>query len=498
LDKLEKIINEWMRLERTTDEDWKNTEEFYNKNIMPLVISNFKKREKEKIDKNVKYMIVSVGTSFQPIVLSILTVKPEKVLFLYTEKSEVKIDHVIEISNLKPSNYEKHLVEKSNPLMIYKAIKDTFFKWKKPESIYIDFTGGTKAMSAATAMAGAMIGAKLIYISNNGYLENIRKPKPGTEYLENIPNPYLVFGDLDQERAFDLYTQHDYSSARKIFQNLTEKVPDPEKRSYYKILFLLSSTYENWDAIDFAGANKYLNETINEIEKNSKLNKETILNDKVEFLKEQSNTLNKLCSLSMNVKKNKLFDYLLSGDDITELIITIVKNAERRNKQEKYDMSALLLYRVLEMIEQRRLALYGINTSNPGYRKAFPNSKMFYDFKDNVSKVKKKLFGRKKNQDLPENISLLEGYIQLCAFEDEIIDKSDWQRFLKQLMYRVSIRNNSIFAHGYRKIDKEEYMEFEEFVLSVFERYCKAESIEINKICKINTFINPKYTLYCN
>lgn len=36
------------------------------------------------------------------------------------------------------------------------------------------------------------------------------------------------------------------------------------------------------------------------------------------------------------------------------------ENALRREKEEKYDMATLLFYRLLEMIEQRRLMNYGI------------------------------------------------------------------------------------------------------------------------------------------
>lgn len=48
-------------------------------------------------------------------------------------------------------------------------------------------------------------------------------------------------------------------------------------------------------------------------------------------------------------------------------MFTMYSNACLREQQEKYDMATLLLYRLLEMIEQRRLALYGLYVSKMDY-----------------------------------------------------------------------------------------------------------------------------------
>ena len=94
-----------------------------------------------------------------------------------------------------------------DPLDIYKEIKQIYIKWNKPEKIYIDFTGGTKAMSASVALAGAMIDVQLIYIGSDDYLVDFRKPNPGSENLIYVENPIAVFGDMEIEnrRTFVFY-----------------------------------------------------------------------------------------------------------------------------------------------------------------------------------------------------------------------------------------------------------------------------------------------------
>jgi len=61
-------------------------------------------------------------------------------------------------------------------LDIYREIEAAFLKWNTPEKVYIDFTGGTKAMSASAALAGAMIDVQLVYVGSDEYLVDFRKP----------------------------------------------------------------------------------------------------------------------------------------------------------------------------------------------------------------------------------------------------------------------------------------------------------------------------------
>ena len=80
-------------------------------------------------------------------------------------------------------------------------------------------------MSAAAAMAGAVINVQLIYIGTTQYLTDFRKPEPGTESLYYISNPVEIFGDLEIEKAFALFDKYNYSGARKKLKKLKESVP---------------------------------------------------------------------------------------------------------------------------------------------------------------------------------------------------------------------------------------------------------------------------------
>lgn len=255
---LEKKTKEWMQLERKTLEQRKQAELFYETNLMELVERDYIKRNKEKILEKNAYMVASVGTSYEPIVLNIKLFKPERILFLYTEKTIKVLDKIIKYCQMDQETYEKSCISETDPLGIYKEIKNSYLKWGKPKKMYIDFTGGTKAMSVASAMAGAMIDVQLIYVGTENYLTDFRKPDPGSEILCYITNPMSVFGDLEIEKALALFEEHNYASVKDKVGQLKESIPDPSIRQEMNFVYLLAKVYEAWDALDFLSAYEYI------------------------------------------------------------------------------------------------------------------------------------------------------------------------------------------------------------------------------------------------
>ena len=241
-----KKTQEWMKLERKTIAQRKKAEEYYDDNLMELVEDDYCERNKSLVTEQVKHLIVSVGTSYEPIVLNIALFNPEKILFLYTEKSEETLNKVVDYSHLKASNYEKRLVNEVDPMDIYREIKEAYLKWDRPAKLHIDFTGGTKAMSAAAALAGAVIDVQMIYVASDDYLTDFRKPNPGSERLVYIDNPMAVFGDLEIDKAEELFSECNFSAAKEKFDSLRESIPNPVVRQELTFAYLLSCAYEAW------------------------------------------------------------------------------------------------------------------------------------------------------------------------------------------------------------------------------------------------------------
>jgi len=90
----------------------------------------------------------------------------------------------------------------------------------------------------------------------------------------------------------------------------------------------------------------------------------------------------------------------------------------RREKQEKYEMASLLLYRILEIVEQKRLWNYGVDTSDADFTKLCEDEKVLLE---KANKIIRSVKGFNEWKQLDKKISLLAGYILLAAVGDDII-----------------------------------------------------------------------------
>lgn len=486
MDNLKQILLEisekWKAMERDTEDKRKAAEEFYKDKLMPLVKEYFLQNNR----KNVKCegLILTLGTSYEPLVLSISALNPKRVLILYTKKSMALLDDVIAFTNLKPSQCTTSLVDSDNPLLLYKEIKEIYEEWNRPKNIYVDFTGGTKCMAASCAMAGSAIGAKLIYVAGD-YLGDLKKPDPGTEKLYDIDDPYKVFGDLERDKAISLFNKMDFNSAYRIFSELENKVPGSNKE--YTALRYISRAYDSWDSLNLDQANKDMHKCLDIINNEAKVERSFILGSYEDIIRKQSDVINKLSKIHINSNhKNEVFK------DMGYVIASFYENAMRRERQEKYEMASLLLYRILEMIEQKRLWNYGsFDTSNADYEK------LKWDKDELLKKINMltEKIGTRPMYNLEKEVGLLNGYLILAAINDDFFkgkNESQIVSELQEIKNTVHVRNNSIFAHGFEFIDELKYKPFKEMVDRYISTFCEIEEIDRNKVFEIMKFIELK------
>ena len=129
----------------------------------------------------------------------------------------------------------------------------------------------------------------------------------------------------------------------------------------------MAKGYEYWDALDFVPASETIDELNREISRDKKIHKEFILVDLAEKISTQNQILKNLAEIPALQEQHRRADILKSDQRIHSLMFTMFQNALTREAQQKYDMATLLFYRLLEMIEQRRLVSYDIDVSDPDY-----------------------------------------------------------------------------------------------------------------------------------
>ncbi len=505
---LRTMTEEWMQLERQTQAQREKAEVFYDTKLMRLIEQEFIRNNRHKVYEKTEYMILSVGTSYEPLVLNIQLLQPRRLLFLYTPKTEYILEKIVRYCELDVARFSKREVNETDPLDIYREIKAAYLRWNKPDKLYIDFTGGTKSMSAAAAMAGAIIDVQLLYVGSNEYLPHFRKPNPGSERLFFISNPMEVFGDLEIEKAFALFDQFNYAGAREKLATLKESVPTPDIRQQLSFAYLLAQTYEYWDSLEFPKAYETICQLNRQLERDARINRKFLLIDCLPTLRRQEAMLRKLTEMSQLLAQKQKMEVLTNQEYIIPLMFTMYTNAQIRRKQTKYDMATLLLYRLLEMIEQRRLATYNLFVSDMNYQTihynlerqphlaGLSNEEQLRMFRDGVVRIRGELFRKKVSANLADQVSLMDGFVLLLALNDEIVQVPTGKPIgkLRRIQSMVHLRNNSIFAHGLGPVPEQDFEKFQNLVVELFRKFCQVEQVDFEEYVKDMEWINPLHT----
>ncbi|MDP9750063.1 TIGR02710 family CRISPR-associated CARF protein [Thermoanaerobacter pentosaceus] len=477
---IEKKIKEKVEIWETKPA--KEAEDYYYQEIFPLVVKKFHLETDVSFKEKYENLILSLGFSFEPLVLTISFIKPKQVLFLYTKDSRENLDKVIQWAGLLPFQYVAEEIEKDNPVDIYRVLKKIYVeKWNKPDKTAIDFTGGTKAMSAGMAMAGAYLKIDLIYVASE-YNNKMRKPWPGTEKLKVVEDPYEVFGDLEKDKAIALFNKGDFASAYKIFSELEERVAYRDY-TFYK---MLSQIYSCWDNLSFNEAIEGFEKLFKILKSWKPIDKDIIGYKYEEILYKQHELIKPLKEIDLK-DKNKEWEYVTNKHVYIPLLFSIYTNALRRSYEGKYDVAILLLYRILELIAQVRLASYGFSVSLPDYSKLpVGGNELLEKMNENIKPFRKRSKNFKNYSELPQSsISLFDAYVLLKAIEDKLVEDIE----LGLIYRKVKLRNKSIFAHGFGILMEKDFNDFHETVKKILIRFCEIERIEFEKVCKDYKFV---------
>lgn len=139
-----------------------------------------------------------------------------------------------------------------------------------------------------------------------------------------------------------------------------------------------------------------------------------LMMDMIEVLSGQEQILEPLSKIPQLMKEKKQMQILTSHRYMIPLMFTMLQNAAIREEQEKYDMATLLLYRLLEMIEQCRFSRYNLYVSKMDYINIKPdhhkhpewtklNSKELFEvIKMRYSEMKMKVFRKTNNVFMAE------------------------------------------------------------------------------------------------
>jgi len=365
----------------------------------------------------VKGLVISVGTGTggveavrglaKAIAFSVEHHNPDKVFFVVTKQSRSTLPLILE--NLRDRRYE--VVELSDPenvQVIYEELR-SFFSRVRDECDYlsVDYTSGTKSMSAALAMI-----AFLYEVEELSYIKGKRVGgvvQSGSEQILPI-RPYFVVAERKVRLAVQFFNRSQFSATIDVLQDVREMTRDPDVVGWVEPLLDLAEAYSLWDRFRHKEAFERLREVkMQEVNRNKRF----------------------LGRLTYKAEKGEPEPYYIAD---------LLNNAERRAGHEgKYDDAVARLYRTIELIGQYALRReYGISSSEVR--------------PEEVPERLLREWGAAKDRKL--RIGLEKEYELLNALGHTL-----GRRFMedKELRTFLSKRNLSILAHGVTPVSREVY-----------------------------------------
>jgi CRISPR-associated protein (TIGR02710 family) len=348
------------------------------------------------------------------IVASIRNSNPDYIVFIVTEES--KTGTIPEIKNLYhelPDNEPVLIKDMNDVNSIYQEITEKIKELKSRKyDVVIDFTSGTKAMSASAVLAATSEAVMLSYVSGKRIGGKVVK---GEEQVLSY-SPVKGIVDFQEKILKELFNTYQYESCLEIIRRIGEMTSDPdvvEKLSRYR---QLAEGYSLWDKFEHKKA--------------------------LEMLRTFDNSL-------VNIEENKrtMFSMEEGGyKDYRLLICDLMNNAKRRGEEGKYDDAVARLYRITELIAQSVLRTkYEITSSDVDVWQL----KSLDMMEKNTVEKYEKLRDEKGTIKLP----LKKDFELLNDLGDEIGKKFLADNRMKDMLAK---RNNSILAHDLVPVAKED------------------------------------------
>jgi len=360
-------------------------------------------------------LFITVGGSPDPIVTAINDLNPDQVIFICStgskgSQSQVESNILSQCRLIK--NYELVLID--NPDHISEVYDKIVQKIQQiPVGDFLaDYTGGTKTMSVGLAIA-ALDYHMRIHLTTANKRDNLIKVTTG-QRVRRAPVSSLIVNRKINQNIPPLLERYNYPAAvaQLVEISIKYELSDEDDKHVGKILNQAKGL-DLWDIFDHQKAYEYLKD----------------------FLGDNNNKVKPLIIFLKQVigSRSAIDPDFTSENGINghgyEIVEDLIFNAQRKAYQERYDDAVARLYRALELLVQIRLKReYQISTGD-------------------------------------NKLGLMQSYELLVEKQDEPLG-SLFREYQNHIQDKLSIRNYSIMAHGFKPITKDKYESLENVFVS--------------------------------
>jgi CRISPR-associated protein (TIGR02710 family) len=301
-------------------------------------------------------MVLSLGGSPAPVIVSLNAQRPEYVCFFVSPESKTSlVNEILPKLDYRPVHYDwietpsaENLLESYGILL--RELPRLAEKWGIPLAEFAaDYTGGTKTMSVALALVTIQAVGRYTYV---GGVERTKGGLgvvvDGKEKMLFQANPWDALAVGARQRASLLFARGRYEAAAEEFEGVASLV-SPAERGIYQGLSAMARGYAEWDRFAHSKAQGLLSQSLRTLEPLAMGSAQTAWID-----------------LMVGVRSHVQWLRHLDEESGGPLrVADLIANAKRRGDLEaRYDDAVARLYSALEMAARVGLeARHGIRAS---------------------------------------------------------------------------------------------------------------------------------------
>lgn len=399
----------------------------------------------------VEAMIVSVGGSIEPLIATLRDHRPGMVIFFASEQSVELIGAITDRLRNEGICSSDRKVVTSDPqdlLACYEeALRCATLVAElgiPPGQVAVDFTGGTKVMSVALALATVGKGFSFVYVGGHKRSKDGRGVViTGSEAIIHRDDPFAVFAVEERMRLALFFRTFQFTAAKALLQTVLARPLCAPDRLAFELIGEVAQGYLHWERFEYERALDVLSRCSKKwkvaVQANPGLRYASVLNT----LEANVRWLEQLAGHTNRFKRcHQLY------------VADLLANADRRAAEGSYDDGIVRLYRALELGAQvsiqRRL---GCGTDRVPI--------------DQVPEPIRADFLARYRQDEAGTLQLpLEAGYRLSA----ALGEPEGQYFEQQRLQFKKVqaaRNSSWLAHGMNPANEKDYHHLREVVLAI-------------------------------
>lgn len=383
-------------------------------------------------------LVCTVGGSPEPIVATLKRWNPVRIRFVPTrETREQIVVRVIPLAqsegfDLDPGRYDvleladgQDFAACVDALRQLTPVVEEWLGRGDQYQVVVDFTGGTKCMSAALALQARRWRCVFSYVGGSERTkEGVGVVISGKEQVLHAYNPWDALGFQAVESFVGLFDHQAFAAAVSLAKQAMRNVSEPSRKREMNSLKLLAEAYDAWDRFDHKEAVSKLREVA------------TYENDLQAVLGPA-----KSGQVRARIGDHcRYLRQLIDGSSPSMLHVTdLLANAGRRKAEGRIDDAVARLYRAIEALAQVALT----------ERHQIANTKQV-PLNNIPEPLQSQWTSRAEEGTI--FLGLQDAYALLGALGDDLGTKFKQLQLDDRQRSPLTARNQSILAHGFERV----------------------------------------------